>query len=81
MKQLKINPSITDRSEESLNKYLLEISHIPMVNTDEEVILAQAIHAGGKNGEKAKNKLITANLVLLFLSPNSIKTKECPLPT
>ena len=81
MKQLKINPSITDRSEESLNKYLLEISHIPMVNTDEEVILAQAIHAGGKNGERPRTSLSLPTSVLLFLSPNSIKTKECPLPT
>ena len=79
MKQLKINPSITDRSEESLNKYLLEISHIPMVNTDEEVILAQAIHAGGKNGEKAKNKLITANLRFVVSVAKQYQNQGVPL--
>ena len=62
MRQLKINTRITDRSEESLNKYLAEISRVPMLSTDEEVELARAIHAGGKKGEKAKEKLVTANL-------------------
>ena len=62
MRQLKINKSITPRSEQSLDKYLSEISRIPMVSTDEEVLLAQAIRAGGKKGEMAKEKLVTANL-------------------
>ena len=62
MRQLKINKSITNRSEESLDKYLTEISRVPMVTTEEEVLLAQAIHAGGKKGEKAKERLVTANL-------------------
>lgn len=61
MRQLKINKSITPRSEKSLDKYLTEISRLPMVSTDEEVALAQAIHAGGKKGEIAKDKLVTAN--------------------
>ena len=62
MRQLKINKRITNRSEESLNIYLAEISRVPMLSTDEEVELARAIHAGGKKGEKAKEKLVTANL-------------------
>ena len=62
MRQLKITQSITTRSDESLDKYLTEISRIPMVSTEEEVQLAQAIHAGGTQGEKAKKRLITANL-------------------
>ena len=62
MRQLKINKRITNRSEESLNMYLAEISRVPMLSTDEEVELARAIHAGGKKGEKAKEKLVTANL-------------------
>ena len=53
MRQLKITQSITTRTEESLDKYLTEISRIPMVSTEEEVQLAQAIHAGGPQGEKA----------------------------
>ncbi|MEE3486437.1 MAG: sigma-70 factor domain-containing protein, partial [Bacteroidales bacterium] len=47
MRQLKINKSITPRSEQSLDKYLTEISRVPLVSTEEEVLLAQAIHAGG----------------------------------
>ena len=62
MRQLKINKSITPRSEESLDKYLTEISRVPMVSMEEEIVLAQAIHAGGKKGQKAKDKLVTANL-------------------
>ena len=57
MRQLKINKSITPRSEESLDKYLTEISRVPMVSMEEEIVLAQAIHAGGKKGQKAKDKL------------------------
>ena len=55
MRQLKINKSITPRSEQSLDKYLTEISRVPLVSTEEEVLLAQAIHAGGKKGEMAKD--------------------------
>jgi RNA polymerase primary sigma factor len=62
MRQLKINKSITNRTEESLDKYLNEISRISMLTSDEEVALAQAIHAGGKKGESAKNRLVMANL-------------------
>ncbi len=62
MRQLKINKSITPRSEESLDKYLTEISRIPQISTDEEVALAQAIHAGGEKGQMAKDKLVAANL-------------------
>ena len=62
MRQLKINKSITPRSEQSLDKYLTEISRVPLVSAEEEVLLAQAIHAGGKKGEMAKDKLVKANL-------------------
>ena len=62
MRQFKINKSITPRSKESLDKYLTEISRIPMISTDEEVALAQAIHGGGKKGAAAKDKLVKANL-------------------
>ncbi len=62
MRQLKISKSITNRSDEALDKYLAEISRVPMVSTEEEVELAQAIHKGGVVGDKAKEKLVTANL-------------------
>ncbi len=62
MRQLKISKSITNRSDEALDKYLAEISRVPMISTEEEVELAQAIHKGGVVGDKAKEKLVTANL-------------------
>ena len=52
----------TNRSEESLDKYLVEINRIPMITPDQEVELAQIIRKDGKKGEEAKNKLVTANL-------------------
>lgn len=62
MKQFKINKNYTNRSEESLDKFLVEINRIPMITPDQEVELAQIIRKGGKKGEEAKNKLVTANL-------------------
>lgn len=62
MKQFKINKNYTNRSEESLDKYLVEINRIPIITPDQEVKLAQIIRKGGKKGEEAKNKLVTANL-------------------
>ena len=62
MRQLKIGLSITTRTDESLNKYLVEISRIPMISPEQEVELAQLIRKGGKTGEKAKEKLVKANL-------------------
>jgi len=66
MKQFKINKNYTNRSEESLDKYLVEINRIPMITPDQEVELAQIIRKGGKKGEEAKNKLVTANLRFAF---------------
>lgn len=62
MRQLKISRSITNRSGESLERYLGEISRIPMVNLDEEEQLAYDIKQGGKKGERAKDRLVAANL-------------------
>ncbi|MDY6318780.1 MAG: sigma-70 family RNA polymerase sigma factor [Prevotella sp.] len=62
MRQLKIQKSITNRSSEALDKYLVEIGREPMVSLEEEIELAQTIHRGGHKGERAKEKLIKANL-------------------
>ena len=61
MRQLKITPNITIRID-SLDKYLVEISRYPMVSINEEIELAQQIHKGGRKGERAKEKLVKANL-------------------
>ena len=67
MRQLKINKSITPRSEQSLDKYLSEISRVPMVSTEEEVLLAQAIHAGGKKGDQDSCMAPSINQNQLFV--------------
>lgn len=62
MKQLKISRSITNRQGEALDRYLGEIARIPMVNLDEEEKLAYEIRQGGRQGERAKERLVAANL-------------------
>ena len=79
MRQLKINKCITPRSEESLDKYLTEISRVPMITTEEEVVLAHEIHAGGKNGEKAKEKLVTSNLRFVVSVAKQYQNQGVPL--
>ena len=39
MKQFKINKNFTNRSEESLDRYLVEISRMPMITPEKEVEL------------------------------------------
>lgn len=59
MRGLKITKSITNRSSESLDKYLQEIGKEEMITPEEEVKLAQRI----KNGDQqALEKLTKANL-------------------
>lgn len=59
MRQLKVTKSITNRSSESLNKYLQDISREQMVTPEEEVDLAKRIKQGD---EAALDKLVRANL-------------------
>ena len=80
MRQLKINNNnFTNRSEESLDKYLVEISHIPMISAEEEVELAQAIRAGGKKGDDAKEKLVSANLRFVVSVAKQYQHQGVPL--
>lgn len=62
MRQLKIQKSITNRNSEALDKYLIEIGRAPMISIDEEIELAQIIRKGGRASERAKNRLVEANL-------------------
>lgn len=56
MRQLKIQKSITNRSSEALDKYLVEIGRAPLISIDEEIELAQKIKKGGPEGERAKKQ-------------------------
>lgn len=59
MRQLKITNKITNRESLSLEKYLQDISKIPMLVGDDEIKLAQRIR---ENDEEALNQLIRSNL-------------------
>ncbi|MCO5230887.1 MAG: RNA polymerase sigma factor RpoD/SigA [Chitinophagales bacterium] len=59
MKQLKITTKITTRDSYSIDRYLVEISKLPMVKEEQEIDLAKRIRIGEK---KALDDLITANL-------------------
>jgi RNA polymerase primary sigma factor len=59
MRQIKISKTITNRENDSLERYLAEISKIEMISVDEEVRLAILIRKGDK---MALDKLTKANL-------------------
>ena len=59
MRQLKINPSITNRKDDSIENYLNSINKIKMITPDEEAELARKIHLGDQD---ALHKLVSANL-------------------
>ena len=62
MRQFKNTKNITERSNISVNNYLKEVSRYPMITVDEVVILTQKIRQGGKEAEKARQRLVEANL-------------------
>lgn len=62
MRQLKITQSATSRDEKSISDYLADISKIPELSIEEEIELAQDIHEGGEKAEKAKERIVNANL-------------------
>ncbi len=43
MRQLKIATQITNRDSQAVEKYLQDISRLPMINAEEETVLAQKI--------------------------------------
>lgn len=59
MRQLKISHQITSRSDISVDKYLLDVSRIPLISSEEEVELIKRIKNGDQN---AFDKLVNANL-------------------
>ena len=51
--------------DDPVKVYLKEIGRVPLLTPDEEVQLALDIQKGGKDGERAKQRLSEANLRLV----------------
>ena len=77
MRQLKITKSITNRESEALEKYLAEIGHEELLNTDEEVELAQRIRKGDR---KALERLTKANLRFVVSVAKQYQNQGLSLP-
>lgn len=76
MRQFKNTTSITDRSSTSMSTYLRDINTYPLISIEEEVELARLIRRGGIESEKAKKKLIEANLRFVVSIANQFHTKN-----
>ena len=79
MRQFKNTKNITERSSISVNNYLKEVSRYPMITVDEEVILTQKIRQGGKEAEKARQRLVEANLRFVISVANQYRQPNMDL--
>lgn len=77
MRQLKISKSITNRDAASLDKYLQDISKLPMVSAEEETILAVRIRTGDAN---ALETLVSANLRFVVSVAKQFQNQGISLP-
>ena len=78
MRQIKIAPSITNRTDSAvLDKYLQEIGREEMISPEEEVELAQRIKKGDK---KALQKLVRANLRFVVSVAKQYQNQGISLP-
>ncbi|MBN1651074.1 MAG: sigma-70 family RNA polymerase sigma factor, partial [Bacteroidales bacterium] len=77
MRQLKINKSITNRENASLDKYLTDIGREGLIGPEEEVRLAQRIREGDRN---ALNKLVKANLRFVVSVAKQYQNQGLSLP-
>ena len=77
MRQLKITKSITNRENDSLDKYLQEIGRVEMVSIEEEIELAQRIKKGDR---KALEKLTKANLRFVVSVAKQYQNQGLSLP-
>lgn len=77
MRQLKITKQVTNRESKSLDKYLQDISKLPMITAEEEVELAQRIKQGD---QQALDKLTTANLRFVVSVAKQYQNQGLTLP-
>ena len=77
MRQLKITKQVTNREDKSLDKYLHDISKIPLITADEEVELAQRIKKGD---QQALDKLTKSNLRFVVSVAKQYQNQGLKLP-
>ncbi|MBT8325136.1 MAG: RNA polymerase sigma factor RpoD/SigA [Winogradskyella sp.] len=77
MRQLKITKQVTNREDKSLDKYLQDISKIPLITADEEVELAQLIKKGN---QEALDKLVNSNLRFVVSVAKQYQNQGLKLP-
>lgn len=77
MRQLKITKQVTNRESKSLDKYLQDISKLPLITADEEVELAQRIREGD---QVALDKLTTSNLRFVVSVAKQYQNQGLTLP-
>ena len=70
MRQLKIATQITNRDSQAVEKYLQEISKIPMITPEEETTLAQKIKMGNQRALDKLVRRISPRHPLDYLSPD-----------
>ena len=79
MRQFKNTRSITMRNNISINNYLNEVNHYPMITVDEEVILARKIKQSGIEADKARQRLVEANLRFVISVANQYRQPDMDL--
>ena len=77
MRQLKITKQVTNREDKSLDKYLQDISKIPLITAEEEVELAQLIKKGDQD---ALDTLTKANLRFVVSVAKQYQNQGLKLP-
>ena len=79
MRAIKKTKVITNRDSDQVRRYFNEVSQYPIISVDEEVELARKIRKGGVGAEKAKQKLVEANLRFVINVANQYSCKDMDL--
>ena len=80
MKEFKISTSsITSRDSICISNYLREVRRIDLLTPDEEAHLARIIKKGGREGQKAKDALVMANLRFVISVAKSFRNSGLEL--
>ena len=77
MRQLKITQNITNRENQSLEKYFQDVNKIEMITSEEEVVLAQRIQDGDA---AALEKLVKSNLRFVVSVAKQYQNQGLSLP-